>query len=417
MAEKKTQEQIVKEATERIKKEKIEKIKSNPNLSDTDREKMIKEEEARGASKVTPPKEEKTKDELEQEAKAQKEQKAKETKEREETQAKEDKRILETQDDKLNEDEKKRKIELKDDLKQDKINKRIGEFKKELELVKKSKEADSEANKEKIAELEAQIKELKPSPEVSEKEELKKVETDRLNKYLEEDKDKPREDRREITKEDLDDWYAEDMPAAQDWQSNRNIRRNEDRKRDSYGTALGKKQKESFEKTIKDNPKFDIRIATRKMAEMKKEGKSNEEISDTIAEEYPECAMIFAVTDKMPELTRKPNGPELIIAEAKKRMEAKPPKKKEEETDEKKKKEEEETTRKKKELDDAVEAEIERREAADEAAGIASSRARDKKTEEPKSDLITEMERLGKKVGMTKEQLKKARDRRKAQVR
>ena len=64
-----------------------------------------------------------------------------------------------------------------------------------------------------------------------EKEELKKTETDRINKYLEEDKDKPREERREMSKEELDNWYLEDMPEAQDWVSNRAIRRHEDRKR------------------------------------------------------------------------------------------------------------------------------------------------------------------------------------------
>ena len=401
----KTQETIASETMERIKKEK----EANKSLEVKEAEaKAKKEEEARDASKVTPPKEEKTKEEQETEAKAQKEKEAIETIETAEAQVKEDTRILETQDDKLNDKEKVRKVELKKNAAQRKIDKRIGELTSKITILEKSGTAKNGD----IADLKKKVEELKKPPEVDEGAELKKAEQGRIKKYLEDDKDKPRAERREMTKEELDEWLQEDYVEAQDWMVERKLRRRDETKHDQYKSYMRKKQQESFERSLEKNPKLDVRKVVKRSEALKKEGKSNDAISEAIAEEYPECAMVFIVAEEMPELMRKPNGPELVAEEVGKRMKAKSPKvKKEEEEAEKKKKEDKEKAAEDTEFDEKVDAEIERRAKADEAAGIESSRAGEHKEEGEKSDIVKTQEKLGKRVGMSAEKLKKARQR------
>jgi len=399
MAEKKSQEELVKETMERIEKEK----------------KANKEAEARGAapdlSKSKPKEEEpkgKTKDEQDAEAKAQKEKEAKEIREKAEAQVREDRRILETQDNKLTDKDKVRKAELKKRGAQKKIGDRIGELHSEIQTIKKSKEADNEANKKKIADLEAEVTTLKGPSKPNEKEELKKAEEGRRAKLIEEDKDKPREDRREMSQEEFDAWQTEDFDAAQDWRTDRTIRRHEARKAWQYWKNLSKKQEESHKRVSEKNPKMNLHKAKERAKELQDQGKSKEEIGEILAKDYPEAFIAGIVYSEHPEWKNNSNAPELVAAEVEKRMKAKSSEKPKGKTEEEKVKEAEDEKRT---FDEAVDAEIERRKNADEAAGIESTRAGAGEGEE-KSDLVKEQEKLGKKVGMSAETLKKARDRR-----
>lgn len=403
MTEKKTQEQIVAEASERIKKEKDANAKKATEARDADA----------GKSTQKP----KTKEEQEVEAKALKEKEATKKREEAEAQVKEDKRILETPEDKLNDEEKKRKVVLldiktkedakvKEKTRQDKIDKRIGELTGELKDMKRDKGAD----KEKITSLKEELKKLKGEGSADAgKDEEKKAEESRITKYTEEDKDKPREERREMTDEELNDWLVEDYVGAQKWMTRQEIRRDRERgqyvkgkKYQAYLKELNDKQSPHVAELTKKHPELDV---SKRQEELKKEGKSAKEIHEILCGENEKYKLMTEILAKNPDILFEDDGPKKLGAELEKVLK---PSKKEDVTDKEKKKEEEDA-RKQKELDDAVEAEIKRREEADANAGPSSSRAGD--GTDVKSDFDKEQERLGKKVGISPERLAKARKR------
>jgi transglutaminase/protease-like cytokinesis protein 3 len=156
-----------------------------------------------------------------------------------EKKAENDARILSTKDEELSDEDKKAKAELvkakeaketpEDKIKrtQEATQKRIDEVISEL----KAEKAERRQDKEKIAELEARLSDLtKPKEEETKASKLKELFDQQTAKYLEEDKIKPREDRREMSKEEIEEWLLDDMVAAQEWLTDRNIRRREDKR-------------------------------------------------------------------------------------------------------------------------------------------------------------------------------------------
>ena len=386
-----SQETIAKEVMDKIEKDKKAKAEAKGAV------------EEKSTSK-------KTKEEQDKEAEALKTKEANDKREKADAQSKADKHILETSDDKLNDDEKKRKVflgkvkskvekEVKDKSTQDKINKRIGELTGEIKDLRKDKDSD----KEKIAELEKTLADLKAPKD--EKDAIKKAEKERIEKYIEEDKDKSREDKREMSDEELNDWLVEDYVGAQRWMTEQTIRRHEERR--SHGVS--QTQQESYKRVIEKNPKMDISKAIERGKELKEQGKTNKEIGNIIGEEFPECAYSFLVLDEHPEWKRMPNGPELVAEEVEKRMKANPPKEKSKtEKSEEEKKASAEAEQKK--IDEAVSVELKRREETDN--GIESTREGNRDTT-PKSDFLKEQERLAKKAGISPERLKAVKERRK----
>lgn len=339
-----------------------------------------------------------------------------------EAKAKEDERILAGDDTKLSDTEKKRKTELmeikkkKDDSPDEKIKrvqestqKRIDEIKSEL-LAKESK---SEA---KISTLEAELAELKkPKQQEDINAKVKREQAEVQAKYLEEDKTKPKEDRREMSREELDGWYLEDPVSATEWMQERTFRRNEELKKAREAAEkpvdnteekkrLAKefidKQNESKAKLI---AKFPGTLPSKEtIAEVKKTlGLSlTERLTDADMtkvrselcknEEFRLATEIVAEDPK--KYLESMNGPELVMAEIEKRMNK--PKGKIELTQE--------------ELDAKVEEELERRRRID-GEGITST-GRGKNVNEKnknKGSLTAEQERVASKSKIGSENYEK----------
>ncbi len=401
MAEKKNAADVANEKLEQIRKDKASK-NEGAAFAEAERikaERIKKEEEARGASKVTPPKKEKTKDELEAEAQKNKEA----VRQKAETEAAENVKLLNTPDEKLDGEQQKKKATLKDQSKQEKIDKRIGELYSDIQKMKGAKEVDTN----KIVELEQKVKELEteknPDKEAKAKAAIEAAKQDRINKVAEEDKEKSPEERREMSDEAFNDWLMEDYAKASTWLTKREIRRDKESEADKKRMSLSKAQVESYGRARKMLPKLDSKALVERAKELKEAGKSNEEIGKTLSEEMPESALAVLITKEHPEWDDKPNAPELVVAEVVKRMKSKDaaPEKSED------------VKRLEKELEEAnaALAEIERQKNAD--GDIRSSRRGKPMSTEKKTELEEAQDRVRAKAGISVERLKKTLERRK----
>lgn len=239
---------------------------------------------------------------------------------------KEDEKLLSTPDNELDEKGKKRKAELVK-AKPSKMELRIHELVDEIGKLKKEGKKSAEKDK-RIEILEEELaavkKTLSMTPEDLFKQKVKEISSTRISKHIEEDKGKPREERREMTTEELNDWMAEDAVVAQEWIADRAIRRRDDKRRDNIKQG----QHQSYQKVLKDNPKMDMDKALERGKALREEGKSDDEISKVLAEEFLECVIAAVVMEESPYLLNYPNGPEIVAKEVKRRM-AKPDTKKE----------------------------------------------------------------------------------------
>lgn len=267
-----------------------------------------------------------------------------------EKQAEADKVILETPEDKLTADQKTRKVELAkiaDKANKPSAGKVIDDLQKELRTLKVEVEKSAE-DKKRIAALEAQIKTLqetvsKPANTKKQDDELVKREKDRTDKYLSEDKDLPREERREMSKDELEDWFIEDPTAAQEFITKKVLRRDRERREDlaaltnkNKAADIIKAQEISQAKVTAKHPDLDVRG---RFAQLKAEGKSYEEAAVIVQKENPtgfEKAKLFAeiVKEDEDKYFLAPNGPELLMEEMERRLtKAKPVKTGETETE------------------------------------------------------------------------------------
>lgn len=194
------------------------------------------------------------------------------------------------------------------------------------ELTAKAKKAEEEktalalerdqARKEK-ADLEAKF-----TPKETPQETIKKAEKARIEKYLEEDKALPKEDRREMSKEELDNWLVEDYSSASSWIADRAVRRREEKVADERVVAQ-KSNMEKFSKYMKEgidkHPELDT---TKRIAELKGQGKSEQEIKDTILKENVKVRTVLEVLKDHPEYLRTVEGPKLAREEMEKRLES-----------------------------------------------------------------------------------------------
>jgi hypothetical protein len=221
------------------------------------------------------------------------------------------------------------KIETKpeENEKKDKVQRRIDE------LVGKIKALESERFKDRdqIRALETQITTLSTKPVQIDEADFSQKEANRLKTYLEEDKSKPRAQRREMSREDLEDWIVEDMVSAQEWMVDKKLRRKDEAKKDreefekkTSAEMLKKSQKASQDRVLSKHP--DIDTASRQ-EELKAQGKSKEEISAIIFKERPKVEAIVSVLRDNPGLAQRiaglPNGPEILMDEVEKRISSK----------------------------------------------------------------------------------------------
>lgn len=164
-----------------------------------------------------------------------------------------DARVLSTEDEKLSDEDKKLKAELTKakDLKEEKVKPPVEdkEAKIKSETQKRIDEVIGELKAEKAErlKLEAKLSELtKPKTEEDKATKIKRFQEQQIAKYLEEDKDTARESKREMPKEELEEWLLEDYVAATEWLTDRNIRRNDEKKQIEHYVSNVKPASEEF---------------------------------------------------------------------------------------------------------------------------------------------------------------------------
>ena len=368
-----------------------------------EREGMSKAE-PKGAAPAPSAEIKKTEGETEAEQKAKVDAEAKIAKEKADAEAKKDEELAAKKDEELNEADKARKAEIvKSKLEVDKktgFQKRIDELQGKilsLENDRQSTKAERDAVK---AELDAVKKRLNMTPQDEVREKVKNESLKRHEKYLAEDKTLPREDRREMSKEEYDEWMAENPDEAQEWRERRTYRRAEeerdikiDLEQTTKAEEILDKQQESARRTYAKYP--ELKIESRR-TELLKQGKPREEINKILCDEIPKYKLAVEIYQENPtKYMLSENGPELIAEELEKRLGKNPAKDPKIEELEKKLAEKD--------------AEIERLSGLD--VEVSSTRHAEPKTSEP--EIVKKTEELGNSLGLSKDQVKKALERRK----
>ncbi len=255
-----------------------------------------------------------------------------------------------TKDDKdLDEAGRKRKAELikiNQDAEDKKLDPKILKIKKEtqarinelttsLKSLENKTSEDAVSKQKELDELQVKNKELEekiaagPVDETAEAEaDADNAEQERITKYIERDKDKPREKRLEMNDDELDAWLAEEPGKAQAWITRREMRRNGEKLYYSQGISQAThaknfiaKQTEMAKKVEEKHPEVNV---DKRYTELKGEGKEHEEIMKTIREENPKyraCADLLKENPK--KYLNTENGPELMIVDMEKRLSSK----------------------------------------------------------------------------------------------
>lgn len=247
-----------------------------------------------------------------------------------EAQAKKDEELLAKKDEELDVEQKKRKAEIVEKDKKSNVQKRIDELTaktKELEADKEATKAERDAVK---AELEGIKKKLSMTPDDEVKEKVKSALSANRKKALEEDVKLPKEDRREMVKEELDEWLLEDYEGATDWIARRSLRRAQEEQGLKHEEAANKrageikaKQEDSAKRAFAKHPELDIED---RKAELVKQGKTKEEIRATIIKDNPKYKLALEILEENPQkYILAENGPELIAQELEKRLTKKEP--------------------------------------------------------------------------------------------
>lgn len=302
-----------------------------------ERQAMSKTAEPKGAAPASPAEKIKTEGETEEQKKAREDVEAKAAKDKEtkeaEAKLKEEEALIARKDDELNEDDKKRKAEvIKVKAETDKktgFQKRVDELHGQvlaLENNNQSTKAERDAVK---AELDAVKKRLNMTPQDDIREKSKIEVAKRQSKYIEEDKGLPREDRREMTKEEYDEWKDEDPDAAQEWRERRVYRRVEEEKevrtdleQTIKAEVILNQQQQSAKRTYIKHPELSA-IESRR-SELIKQGKTREETQNILCKEIPKFKVISDIYSENPtKYMLSENGPELMVEEMEKRLDRK----------------------------------------------------------------------------------------------
>ncbi|MDD5355079.1 MAG: hypothetical protein PHY56_00855 [Candidatus Omnitrophica bacterium] len=315
--------------------------------------------------------------------------KAEETRIASEAQAKKDAELLLKKDEEIKDEaEKKRKTELleakrkEEESKQspeekikkikEETQKRIDELSNQLKETKDKSSKEADSLRKELAELRKEkMEKVEDLVSIVEKEESEKH-----KKFLEEDKTLPKEKRREMTDEELDDWLLEDQKSAIAWIQRRELRREIDKRqnlvtkqKEGISRKLFEKQAQSYNRVISKYPELDVK---KRKDELKAQGKTEDEADAIVRGENSKYDAFVKVLEENPDLKLNPDAPEKMAEEMEKGLVKK--------TD----------TGEKTEIDklrekvEALEAEIAKRDSTDE--GISSTHSRDKNSEEKLSE-------------------------------
>lgn len=298
-----TKDKVQKELAKMVSREKTS------VMSEEDR-KAQEEAVAKKAKEATKAKEQKAKDDAILAKKE--EERSKEEKERagviQKQRQEEEKKRKEEEEAKLPADEKVKRI-------QEKTQKRIDELSAELKGMHDQRSTEANDLKAEMETLRLENERLKDKPrEEPLKDKLAKTEKERISKYTTEDTDKPKEQRREMSKAELDDWYLEDAVSVTDWLNRRLLRRERERELDIRritADELEKKQQESLQRVFIKHPELNIKT---KIEALKAQGKSEVEIKELMKNSIEKLKKLTEIVKSNPNYLSAEDGPEEAIA-------------------------------------------------------------------------------------------------------
>ncbi len=231
----------------------------------------------------------------------------------------EEQKLVDTDDSELDDDAKTSKQEIVKKKRNSGAEKRITELLAEVKQLKDDKLSTSERLD--VLEAERQAMEKKEAPKDMESV-LATQEVSRIEKYMSEDQTLPREQRREMSKEDIDEWIVDDYSEANDWLNRRYDRRKSDKAQDvrnthmeAQATEIISKQNISKVRVEARHPELKTESLRSRAMELKGEGKSKEEAYTIMCEENPKYkAMQEVISNKefAEEIAILPDGPERL---------------------------------------------------------------------------------------------------------
>lgn len=274
----------------------------------------------------------------EKEALEQENKKAEELRIKTEEQAKKDAELVAKKDEEIsNVEDKKRKAELLEKQRKEEESKLSAEEKiKRIEektqrrideITNKLKEVTDKSSKEALV-LKQEIEVLRKEKTAEPKENLvsvvEKEEAEKNKKYLEEDTSLPREKRREMTDDEIDEWLLEDQKSAIAWIQRREFRREVDKRQNLYNKQkenltkdLFVKQSNSYAKVLIKHPELDVKA---RKNELKNQEKSDDEIEDILINENNKYKILNKIAEENPDWKFIHNAPELAMEEMEKRI-------------------------------------------------------------------------------------------------
>lgn len=219
------------------------------------------------------------------------------------------------------------KPEAKDKA-EDNVTKRKNEIQAEIDKKLSEKKAlekefgDAKSIADELKRLREENEALKKPAETVDKVSSEK---ERINKYVKEDAELPREQRREMEKEQLDEWMYEDPSAAQEWIAERALRRRDEREQDNIRDVASKKADEVFKKQEASKQKLFDRFPQSnpkaRVEELFSLGKTKGEIHDILMGENEHYRAVIEIARSNPEkYIASDNGPELVMQEMEKKF-------------------------------------------------------------------------------------------------
>lgn len=217
---------------------------------------------------------------------------------------------------------------------QEKTQKKIDEVLTELNIVKDKSSREAQELKATLQELRLENEELSKklsAPKADSVEGLaEKQEKERLTKYLEEDKDKPLTERREMSDEDLSQWLIDDYAQASRWLARQERRKEKERdadvlnlKRKNSADDFVKKQKLSMEKVNIRHPELNV---AKRAQELKSQGKNETEIRSIILGENSKYRILAEIMKEpgAEKYVSSEDGPERAAEEMERRLKSTP---------------------------------------------------------------------------------------------
>lgn len=240
----------------------------------------------------------------------------------------EDEKLLQSKDEELDESQAEKKATLiksrekkKEAEKQANIQRRIDEISSELKAERHARVED----KKKIEDLESQLSALRDAKEPSKiAEQVEKLEQERIAQYLKSDANLPRDKKREMSDEEIQEWFADDMVGCQRWLARQENRRERERISDTQKLSSPAKKNDVFsrqrESSVRASAKHPELFIDNRVKELKAENKSDDEIMRIIFKENKKVKIMTSILNEKPAYLNQDNAPELLVEEMEKRL-------------------------------------------------------------------------------------------------